>query len=404
MNGEHRVRNIALLGATGSIGRSARSVVASSPERFRIVSMAAGRNIDVLLPAMAAHRPLIVSVLNAEVAERVRLEFPGLPVGWGEQGLVDVATFPEADVVLGGVVGSAGLKPAFEAVRAGKDLALANKEALVVAGGLVMEAARASGAAVIPVDSEHCALHQALRAGTAAEVERLVLTASGGPFRSRPLETFGAVSVDDALAHPTWKMGPKITVDSATMMNKGLEVIEAHWLFDVPAERIAVVIHPQSIVHSLVEFVDGAVIAQMSPNDMRFPIVYALTWPERIPTLLPKLDVAGIGRLDFLPLEEARYPAVRLAYAALEAGGTAPAALNAANEVAVAAFLEGRIPYLSISDCVARVLDRHATVPLESIAQALDVDVWARRAAESVLMASPASGPAGSRTTTPRTA
>jgi 1-deoxy-D-xylulose-5-phosphate reductoisomerase len=273
------------------------------------------------------------------------------------------------------------LKPAWEAIRLGKDLALANKEALVVAGELVMAAARDSGASVIPVDSEHCALHQALRAGEAREVDRLVLTASGGPFRSRPLDTFGSITLADALAHPTWKMGQKITIDSATMMNKGLEVIEARWLFDVPGSRIGVVIHPQSIVHSMVEYVDGSVIAQMSPNDMRFPILYALSWPERIPTVLPRLDVTALGCLEFFPVEEGRFPALGLAYAALEQGGTAPAALNAANEEAVAAFLAERISYSAIAGIVARVLDQHRATRLESIAQALEVDAWARREA-----------------------
>ena len=387
------VRSIALLGATGSIGGSARSVVRSYPERFRIVSMAAGRNLEALFGAIAEHRPLVVSVAAREDAERVRQEFPGLRVGWGDQGLVDVATLPEADVVLGGVVGSAGLRSAWEAARLGKDLALANKEALVVAGELVMSAARASGAHVIPVDSEHCALHQALRAGEAREVDRLVLTASGGPFRSRPLDTFSSITLADALAHPTWKMGQKITIDSATMMNKGLEVIEARWLFDVPGERIGVAIHPQSIVHSMVEYVDGSVIAQMSPNDMRFPILYALTWPERIPTVLPKLDVTALGRLEFFPVEPGRFPALGLAYAALKRGGTAPAVLNAANEEAVSAFLSERIPYAAIVETVARVLDEHRPAPLESISQALEVDGWARRRAADLIAAGPPHSP-----------
>ena len=382
-----RQRSIALLGATGSIGTSARSVVRSHPDRFRIVSMAAGKNLDLLLPAIAEHRPLAVSVAAKEDADRVRLEFPGVRVGWGEQGLVDVATLPEADVVLGGVMGAAGLRSAWEAARLGKDLALANKEALVVAGELVMAAARASGAQVIPVDSEHCALHQALRAGEAREVDRLVLTASGGPFRQRPLGTFASITLADALAHPTWKMGQKITIDSATMMNKGLEVIEARWLFDVPGARIGVAIHPQSIVHSMVEYVDGSVIAQMSPNDMRFPILYALTWPERIPTVLPKLDVTALGPLEFFPVEEGRFPALDLAYAALEKGGTAPAALNAANEEAVSAFLAQRIPYPAIVETVARVLDEHRAVRLESIPHALEVDSRARRRAAEIIAA-----------------
>jgi 1-deoxy-D-xylulose-5-phosphate reductoisomerase len=378
-------RNVALLGATGSIGRSAQSVFEAFPERFRVVSMSAGSNLEALLPAIARFRPSVVSVKRREDADRVRREFSGVRVGYGEQGIVDVATLPEVDVVLGGVVGAAGLPPAYEAVKLGKTLALANKEVLVVAGEAVMAAAAASGAAVLPVDSEHCALHQALRCGRHGEVERLVLTASGGPFRTRPLETFDAITIEDALAHPTWKMGPKITIDSATMMNKGLEVIEARWLFDVPPERLGVVIHPQSIIHSMVEWVDGSVIAQISPNDMRFPILYALTYPERVPTPLPRLDLASLGKLELEPLDERRYPAVPLAYAALRAGGTAPAVLNAANEVAVAAFLEGKIPYRSLVSVVEKVLEGHQVSPATSLDAVLEADRAARiRAAELV--------------------
>jgi 1-deoxy-D-xylulose-5-phosphate reductoisomerase len=376
---------IALLGATGSIGASARSVVELFPDRFRIVTMSAGSNLDVLLPAIQRHRPLVVSVKEREDAERLRREIPGIAVGWGDQGLVDVATHPEADVVLGGVVGSAGLRSAYEAVKLGKTLALANKETLVVAGEPLMAAARASGAKVLPVDSEHCALHQALRCGELYEVERLVLTASGGPFRTRPLDTFKAITVDDALKHPTWKMGPKITVDSATMMNKGLEVIEARWLFDVPGRKIEVLIHPQSAVHSMVEYRDGSLLAQLSPNDMRFPILYALTYPERAPTPLPRLDLAALSKLEFFPLEPARYPAVPLAYAALEAGGSAPAVLNAANEVAVAAFLQRDISYGAIVETVARVLAKHDVKAVTSVEEALEADAWARREAEAIL-------------------
>ncbi|MBK9087544.1 MAG: 1-deoxy-D-xylulose-5-phosphate reductoisomerase [Holophagales bacterium] len=383
-------RNVALLGATGSIGRSALSVFEVFPERFRVVSMSAGTNLEVLLPAIARFRPSVVSVKERADADRVRREFPGVRVGWGAQGIVDVATLPEVDVVLGGVVGAAGLPPAYEAVKLGKTLALANKEVLVVAGEAVMAAAAASGAAVLPVDSEHCALHQALRGGLHSEIERLVLTASGGPFRKRPLETFDAITIEDALAHPTWKMGPKITIDSATMMNKGLEVIEARWLFDVPPERLGVVIHPQSIIHSMVEWVDGSVLAQMSPNDMRFPILYALTYPERVPTPLPKLDLASLGKLELEPLDERRFPAVPLAYAALRAGGTAPAVLNAANEVAVAAFLEGRIPYRSLVSVVEKVLAGHRPSPATSLDAVLDADREARlRAAELVSSGAP---------------
>ena len=380
-----RKKRIALLGATGSIGDSTLSVVAHFPERFEIVSMSAGSNLEKLLPAIAAHRPMVVAVATREDAARLRQEFPGLSVGFGPQGLVDVATLPEVDVVLGGIVGSVGLVPAYEAAKLGKTLALANKETLVVAGEPLMAAARASGAAVLPVDSEHCALHQALRAGTHPEVKRLVLTASGGPFRTRDFATFPAITVDDALRHPTWKMGPKITIDSATMMNKGLEVIEARWLFDVPGRKIDIVLHPQSIVHSMVEYVDGSVLAQMSPNDMRFPILYALTYPDRIPTPLAGLDLTSLGTLEFLPMEPTRYPAVGLAYAALETGGSAPAVLNAANEIAVQAFLDRRIPYPAIVEVVARVLGRHRVVGVTSVAGALEADAWARREAAAIL-------------------
>jgi 1-deoxy-D-xylulose-5-phosphate reductoisomerase len=378
-------KRIALLGATGSIGDSALSVVAHFPERFEIVSMSAGSNLEKLLPAIAAHRPKVVSVKTREDAARLRQEFPGLSVGFGPQGLVDVATLPQADIVLGGIVGSVGLEPAYEAARLGKTLALANKETLVVAGEPLMAAARASGAAVLPVDSEHCALHQSLRAGTREEVKRLVLTASGGPFRTREFDTFPAITVEDALLHPTWKMGPKITIDSATMMNKGLEVIEARWLFDVPGEEIDIVLHPQSLVHSMVEYVDGSVLAQMSPNDMRFPILYALNYPDRIPTPLACLDLMALGKLEFFTLDETRYPAVPLAYAALESGGSAPAVLNAANEIAVQAFLDGRIRYQAIVELVARVLEKHGVVPVASVADALAADAWARREAASIL-------------------
>jgi len=395
-------RNVALLGATGSIGRSAQSVFEAFPDRFRVVSMSAGANVEALLPAIARFRPSVVSLKEREAADRVRREFPGLSVGWGEQGIVDVATHPDADVVLGAVVGAAGLPPAYEAVKLGRTLALANKEVLVVAGEAVMAAAAASGAAVLPVDSEHCALHQALRAGRGSEVDRLVLTASGGPFRTRSLETFDAITVEDALAHPTWKMGPKITIDSATMMNKGLEVIEAKWLFDVPPERIGVVVHPQSIIHSFVEWVDGSVIAQISPNDMRFPVLYALTYPERVPTPLPKLDLASLGRLELEPLDPRRYPAVPLAYAALRSGGTAPAVLNAANEVAVAAFLDGKIPYRSIVTVVEKVLGGHRASAAATLEAVLAADREARRVAAELV--APGASLSVSRTVAPRPA
>ncbi|MCC6133707.1 MAG: 1-deoxy-D-xylulose-5-phosphate reductoisomerase [Acidobacteria bacterium] len=378
-------KNIALLGATGSIGQSALSVVEMFPEKFRIISMTAGSNIQRLVEAIERFHPKLVSVASRRDAESLKRRFPWLMVGFGVEGLVEAVILPEVTTVLGGIVGSVGLAPAYEAVKRGKTLALANKEVLVVAGELLMGEAQRSGARIIPVDSEHCALHQALRCGARSEVHRLILTASGGPFRNRPLDTFSSIRVEDALAHPTWKMGQKISVDSATMMNKGLEVIEAHWLFGVPARQIDVVLHPQSIVHSIVEYVDGSMIAQMSPNDMRFPILYALTYPERIATPMPRLDLAALQKLEFSPMDNARYPALRLAYAALNAGGTAPAVLNAANEVAVQAFLERRISYNAVVEISARVLSHHDVRPIDHLGKAFEADLWARQEAQMIL-------------------
>ena len=298
-------RNVALLGATGSIGQSALSVFEAFPDRFRVVSMSAGTNLEVLLPAIARFRPAVVSVKERADADRVRREFPGVRVGWGQQGIVDVATLPEVDVVLGGVVGAAGLPPAYEAVKLGKTLALANKEVLVVAGEAVMAAAAASGAAVLPVDSEHCALHQALRCGTREEVRRLVLTASGGPFLNRDPATFANIRREEALRHPTWSMGAKISVDSSTLINKGLELIEASHLFGIPPDAIDIVIHPRSLVHSLVEFRDGSWLAQLSVNDMIFPIQYALAYPERWANEFPRL---ALEELSLIHISEPTRP------------------------------------------------------------------------------------------------
>jgi 1-deoxy-D-xylulose-5-phosphate reductoisomerase len=374
-------KGIAVLGSTGSIGVSTLDVVAKLPDRFRIVALAAGRNVGLLAEQIRRHRPHFVSVRSAADADRLRDLFPIEPkVGWGAAGLVEAATLPEADIVVGGIVGAAGLPSAHAALVAGKTLALANKETLVVAGDAMKKAAALSGATILPVDSEHNAVHQALRTGSHGEVLRIILTASGGPFRNRPLETFDRITIGDALAHPTWKMGPKISIDSATMMNKGLEIIEAHHLFDLPAERIDAVIHPQSVVHSMVEWVDGSVVAQLSINDMRFPILYALCWPERLPTPFGRLDWTRERSLEFFPLDPMRYPAVPLAREALARGGSFPAVLNGANEAAVAAFLEGRIPFLAITSTVRDILSLHAGNPgrADTVEEALHWDDWAR--------------------------
>ncbi|HET7452256.1 MAG TPA: 1-deoxy-D-xylulose-5-phosphate reductoisomerase [Thermoanaerobaculia bacterium] len=377
------MRSIALLGATGSIGHSTLDVVASFPDEFRIVALAAGRKLEPLAEAVRRFRPEIVSVEREEDVPALRSLLSGWrgEIVWGGAGLDACATWSGADTVVGGLVGAVGLSSAHAALVAGKRLALANKETMVVAGEMMARAASASGAEILPVDSEHSAIHQALRAGAPAEVERLVLTGSGGPFRSRDLSTFDSITIEDALAHPTWKMGPKITIDSATMMNKGLEIIEAHFLFGVPAARIGVLVHPQSLVHSMVEFRDGSIVAQMAVNDMRFPILYALAYPERPRAPFGRLDLAG-ARLEFAEIDPRRYPAVALAREALEEKGAAPAILNAANEVAVEAFLAGKIPFLRIVPVVvetrAAMGSRRAPA---SVAEAAEIDAEARRIA-----------------------
>ena len=353
------LRNVVLLGATGSIGQSACRVARDLPDRVRIVGMSGFRNMPRLADEANRLRPEVLAVPDAEAeAElRTKLDYAPAQIFTGEEGLVSLASWPGADMVLVAIVGTGGLRPTLAALEAGKDIALASKEVLVMAGEMVMATARRHGRRILPVDSEHNAIFQCLEGRDTRHVRRLILTASGGPFRSWPGEQLRAVTRHEALRHPTWRMGEKITIDSATLFNKGLEMIEARWLFDVDISRIDVVIHPQSIVHSMVEFVDGSVLAQMSHSDMRFPIQYALTWPDRIAGTLPPLEWAKLGKLDF---EEPRYdvfPALDLARQAAERGGAAPAVLNAANEVAVAEFLAGRIAFPRIWEIVAAVLD-----------------------------------------------
>ena len=376
-------RHIVLLGATGSIGQSACRVARELPGRVRIAGMSGFRNIERLATEANRLRPdaLAVPDAAAEAELRAKLDYQPVAVFTGTGGLDQLATWDGADMVLVAIVGTGGLRPTFAALEAGKDIALASKEVLVVAGELVMAAARRSGRRLLPVDSEHNAIFQCLEGRDPVQVRRLILTASGGPFRSWPEDNLRAVTRQEALRHPTWHMGEKITIDSATMFNKGLEMIEARWLFDVDIARIDVVIHPQSIVHSMVEFVDGSVLAQMSHSDMRFPIQYALTWPDRIAGSLPPLEWARLGRLDF---EEPRYdvfPALDLARQAAERGGAAPAVLNAANEVAVAEFLAGRIAFPRIWQIVTAVLERCGDRPGGDLEELLAADLEAREAA-----------------------
>ncbi len=381
------MKRIAILGSTGSIGRQCLSVVESLPGRFGVVALAAGENVDQLAAQVEQHRPQLVSVADAkradELAERLRaLGVAPLPeIQSGRAGLLSVATHPQADVVVSAAVGVVGLEATYAAAQRGKQVALSNKEVLVAAGELVMAAARSSGVELLPVDSEHNAIHQCLRAGEPREVRRLVLTASGGPFRKAPLKQLSAATPEQALAHPNWRMGQRITIDSATLMNKGFEVIEAHWLFGMKLEQIDVVIHPQSTVHSMVEFVDGSILAQLGPTDMRVPIQYALTYPERVASNGCQLDWAALRRLDFEKVSPRRFPCLGLAREALRQGGSLPCALNAADEVAVAAFLERRLPFPGIARVIERVLERMPRARFAGMEDVLAADAEARRLA-----------------------
>jgi 1-deoxy-D-xylulose-5-phosphate reductoisomerase len=379
-----RRRSFALLGSTGSVGVSTLALVERFPDRFRAVALAAGRNMAVLAEQIRRHAPDLVSVADDASAADLRARVPefGGRILVGSEGPLAVATHPEADLVLSALVGALGLVPTLAAVHAGKHVALANKEVLVVAGELVTRAAREKGVHLLPVDSEHNAIFQALQGQNPAEVKRIVLTASGGPFLSRSAAELASVTIAEALNHPTWKMGPKITIDSATLMNKGLEVIEARWLFDVDADRIDVVIHPQSIVHSMVEYIDGSVLAQMAVPDMTIPIGYALAYPARLPLdYLRPLDLPAAGTLTFVAPDRQRFPCLDLAYRALRSAGTMPAVLNAANEIAVERFLASDLAYREIPALVADVMDTHERAEATSIDQLLAADGWARDAA-----------------------
>ena len=384
------MKRIAILGSTGSIGRSALAVVAAHPERLEVVGLAAGRNVERFAEQVAGVRPAVVALADNESLDRLRGAgaLPaGAATGWGEDGLVAVATHPRVDLVLCASAGTAALGATLAAIEAGKTVALANKEVLVMAGRLMVGAARRRGVRILPVDSEHNAIHQCVDGRAPDDVRRYILTASGGPFRDRPAADLAAVTPEDALCHPTWSMGPKITIDSATLMNKGLEVIEARWLFDAPPDRIDVVVHPQSVVHSLVELRDGSVIAQLGVTDMRLPIQYAFSYPERWPAPLPALDLAACGPLDFEAPDTGRFPCLGLAYQALRAGAAFPAVLNAANEVAVAAFLARRLPFTGIPRVIAATLDaaaQRAPTDPTALAEVRELDTWARTFSSSV--------------------
>lgn len=371
---------VAILGATGSIGTSALAVAEAQPGRVRVVALAAATNADVMAAAMARHPVVAVSMATEPALQRLRDVAGSLPrvAGIGDEGLVAVATHPDVDLVLCASSGTAALEAVLAAIDAGKTIALANKEVLVMAGGLVMDRARAKGVAILPVDSEHNAIHQCLHGHRGADVRRLILTASGGPFRGRTRASLAGVTPAEALRHPTWQMGPKITIDSATLMNKALEVVEARWLFGLPADRIGVIVHPESVVHSFVEFADGSVLAQLSPPDMRLPIQYALTYPERVPGPAKRLDWQALTALRFEQPDRETFRALDLGYEVATRGGTCGAVLNAANEAAVGRFLAGGLGFLDIARCCRAVLDAHDFDPAPSLARLLSLDAWAR--------------------------
>ncbi len=381
------MKSIALLGSTGSIGVSTLDLVRRFPDQFRVSGLVAGRNLKLLAAQIREFLPEWVSIQDRDGISHLR-ELLGrhkVEILWGESGATAIATASSVDVVLAAIVGGAGLVPTLEAVRVGKQVALANKEALVMAGEIFVREAKKKGVRLLPVDSEHSAVFQCLQGSRREEVDRIILTASGGPFLRASLESLNRVTVKQALKHPNWKMGPKITVDSATMMNKGLEVVEARWLFDLKPDQVEVVIHPQSIVHSMVRYQDGSILAQLGMPDMRIPIAYALSYPHRLKADWQALELTRLGELTFLSVENRRYPALRLAYRALEQGGTMPAVLNAANEVAVAAFLAERIGFRDIHRIIEKTMDAHVVSRPKAVEEILEVDRWAREKAEALI-------------------
>lgn len=375
------VKAISILGSTGSIGTSTLDVVARFPEQFQVVALAAGRNTERLAQQVRRFRPRLVAVADAAAAADLggRLGDVKPEIAWGSPGMEQVATVSEADLVVAAVVGTAGLVPTLAALTAGKDVALANKETLVAAGAIMTRQAREQGVRLLPVDSEHNAIFQCLQGARSADVRRLVLTASGGPFRGFDRQQLARVTCADALRHPRWDMGPKVTIDSSTLMNKALEMIEAHWLFGVPMEQIDVLIHPESIVHSLVEFNDGSVLAQLGVTDMRLPIQYALSYPQRLPGFLPALDLAQWGALNFAAPDEVTFPSLNYARQAIKIGGTLPTAMNAANEVAVECFRAGQISFEAIFTLIERVMQAHNPIRQPELAEILAVDASVRQ-------------------------
>ena len=379
------MKKLAILGSTGSIGKSALDLVDLYPERFQVVTLAAQNSVELLHQQSLKYHPEMIALSDPEAAQDLQQRLPDMRVLSGVEGVIEAATHPNVDVVLAGISGAAGLIPTYRALLEKKDVALANKEILVMAGELIMPIVQSTQVNLLPVDSEHCALHQCLRGSEKQEVHRLVLTASGGPFLHKSRQQLKRVTVDEALKHPTWNMGPKITVDSATLMNKGLEVIEAHHLFAMKPAQISIVIHPQSIIHSMVEFIDGTILAQMSITDMRAAILYALAYPERWDSHLPRLDLLSLSSLELRAPDTDKFPCIRLAYQALESGDTYPTALNAANEVAVRCFLDRALPFTSIAKVIEEVLNQHIPSPVKDLETVLEADRHARHLAQEAV-------------------
>jgi 1-deoxy-D-xylulose-5-phosphate reductoisomerase len=387
------VKAISILGSTGSVGVTTLDVVGRFPDRFRVAAMAAGRNLRLLSEQVRRFRPSLVSVATEDLARELRSLVCGTQVEivCGLEGAAAVATHPDSTLVMSAMVGALGLRPTLAAIHAGKDIAFANKEVMVIAGELVTTAARERGVKLLPVDSEHNAIFQCLEGRARGSLKRIILTASGGPFRELPAQRFEAITVEQALNHPTWRMGNKITIDSATLMNKGLEVIEAHWLFGLPSDRISVVIHPQSVVHSMVEMIDGSVIAEMAIPDMAIPVAYALAYPERLPLAhLAPLSLADCARLTFEEPDLSRFRCLRLAFEALEAGRTMTACMNAANEELVAGFLAGRVRFVDIPRHIESVMERHPNRAARTLEDLLETDAWARAATRELIGRRPA--------------
>ncbi|WP_337098890.1 1-deoxy-D-xylulose-5-phosphate reductoisomerase [Paenibacillus sp. YIM B09110] len=379
------MKKISILGSTGSIGTQTLDIVAHAPELFKVVGLSAGSNVDLLIEQARQFKPAIVCLGSKELADAARLHVPsGTRVVYGEEGLIETASHTDADIVVTAIVGSRGLPATLAAINAGKTIGLANKETLVTAGHLVMERAKQRGVAILPIDSEHSAIFQCLNGEKRESIKQITLTASGGSFRDRTREQLEGVTVSEALNHPNWSMGAKITIDSATMVNKGLEVIEAKWLFGVSYDQIDVIIHPESIIHSYVEFSDHSVIAQMGLPDMRVPIQYALTYPDRVATPTNRLNLAEIGKLHFREMDFVRFPLLRLAFDSGRLGGSAPAVFNAANEIAVARFLNGEVNFLDIERIVESTVSRHDVTEINDLQTIAEVDSWARRFAATV--------------------